>query len=168
MRDVFHIQYRGGDAEGHDIPARHLAASLEGLDKIVVRFLWAIETQNSAVRSPSTETASLNLLAPTAGCVDISLFAGVAQSLMPFIGSMQDSVRNKLSEHLISYTMLRWGGRKVEADCHLSKALDIIEKQNELIAEDRKHRFMMIPIGTSLSRSTLYPTLHYRLHRRKW
>ncbi len=139
MHQVFHVRYRGGDADSHDIPARHLAASLEGLDKIVVRFFWAIETQTIARRSPSTETASLNVLAPTAGCIDISLFAGVAQSLMPFIGSMQEAVRNKLSDHIISYTMLRWGGRKAEAEDHLSKALDIIEKQNELMAEDRKH-----------------------------
>lgn len=137
MSEVFHIRYQGRSAEQHDLPARHLAASLEGLDRIVVRFLWAIETNTTATRSPSPETLSLNVYAPQAGCIDISVFADAASAFMPFVASMQDAVRNKLSEHIVSYTMLRWGGRKTEANNHLSKALDIIDRQTELMAEDR-------------------------------
>lgn len=137
MTEVFHIQYLGGTADQHSLPARDLAASLGGLDRIVVRFLWAIETETTASRSPSSETLSLNVFAPRAGCIDISVFAAAASGFMPFIGSMQDAVRNKLCEHIVTYTMLRWGGRRAEAENHLSEALDLIDKQNERNAEDR-------------------------------
>jgi hypothetical protein len=139
MAEVLHIRYEGRTKDQHDLPARHLAASLEGLDKIVVRFLCAIETNAIAKRSPSPETISLNVFAPQAGCIDISVFAAAASSFMPFVASMQDAARNKLSEHIVSYTMLRWGGRKNEAESQLGKALDIIDQQNERFAQDRVH-----------------------------
>lgn len=139
MEEVFHVRYFSADANTHHLPARHLAASLEGLDRIVVRFLWAIETEATASRSPSPATLSLDVLAPQTGCIDISLLVGAASSFMPFIGSMQEAVRNKLCEHIVSFAMLRWGGRRVEAEGHLGKALDIIEKQNERFAADRTH-----------------------------
>lgn len=139
MSEIFHIRYTGGTADAHDIPARELAASLEGLDRIVARFLWAIETGTTAKRLPSSNAVSLNVYAPKQGSVDFSMFAGVASAIMPFIGSFQEAVRNKLSEHLVSYTMLSWGGRKTEAENHLVRALDIIEAQQQNAAEDRKH-----------------------------
>ncbi|MCS6623326.1 hypothetical protein N0B44_10415 [Roseibacterium beibuensis] len=109
------------------------------MDKIVVRFLWAIETEAQATRSPSPTTVSLDVFAPEAGCIDVSLFAGVASGFMPFVASMQEAVRAKLCEHIVSYVMLRWGGRRTEAEDHLKMALDIIENQNERFAEDRRH-----------------------------
>lgn len=139
MAEVFHVRYFAKEADKHSLPARHLAASLDGLDRIIVRFLWAIETQAPATRSPSTATVSLDVFAPQAGCIDLSLLAAVAYGFMPFVGSMQEAVRNKLCEHIVSFVMLRWGGRRAEAEDHLSKALDIIEKQNERFAEDRRH-----------------------------
>lgn len=139
MAEFFHVRYRGGDADQHELPARHLAASLEGIDRIVVRALWAIETSAPSKRSPLPKTLGVSVRAPTAGCLDISAYATVATAVMPFVASMHEAVRNKLCEHIVSYTVLRWGGRKNEAENNLGAAMDIIDAQNERFAEDRKH-----------------------------
>lgn len=139
MPEGFHVRYQGGYAGQHEIPARHLAASLTGLDRIVVRSLWAIETQIPATRSPSPETVSLNVHAPTPGCIDISLVAGAASVFMPYISSMHAAIRSKLCDHILNFTVLRWGGRPKEADTHLGKALDIIEQHSQTVAQDRIH-----------------------------
>lgn len=168
MPDVFRVQYFGLNTHQHDLPAIHLSASLEGLNRIVVRFLWAIEIEAKATRSPSPETLSLNVFAPKAGSIDVSLFAAAASAFMPFIASMHDAALNKLCEHIVSYTMLRWGGRRREAESHLGQALDIIDKQNERFTEDRRHEREMAGADRQREREHVEAILRLQveLHRR--
>lgn len=138
-QNYFRIKYDGRDAENHLIPARHLARSLEGVDRIVVRFLSAIETQVNSERSPSSQTVHLSVRAPKAGSVDVSLFPEVAAAFMPFVGTMTEAIRGKLCEHIANYVMLFWGGRRKEADSQMEKMLDILDKHTGAFTEDR-HR----------------------------
>lgn len=142
----FRVKYDGGIADQHLLSARQFAASIAAFDRITVLFLTAIERREVAQRSPPAESLFLAISPPKRGSVDLTLLPQIAAAVMPFVGEFTEAVRTKLVEHIAGFVLMFWGGRKADADTHMEKILDILDKQREsldrqhsALVEDRKH-----------------------------
>lgn len=133
-----HLRFDGLEATRHLLPAKQLAQSISALDRIIVRFLVAIETVGPSKRSPPPEFASLMVAPPREGSFDMAILPQIAATAMPFVGDMTQAMLSKVIEHIIGYVLLSWGGRKAEADAHMEKLLDILDRHALAALEDRK------------------------------
>ncbi|MEI4473340.1 DUF7946 domain-containing protein [Frigidibacter sp. MR17.24] len=126
----FSIKYGGGEADEHRLPARHLAESLIGLNRIVSVTLFAIEKRQKTVKTPPEAAFYLAVEAPKAGSVELLMgVPHVAAAMAPFIADLTEAARAKLAGHIVGYLMLFWGGRKAEASVELDKLLDLLDKE---------------------------------------
>lgn len=132
------LKLSGLDADRHMIPARDLAKTLEGLDRIATLFLVAVERGDVARRMPPTNMVSLEVRAPNAGSVEVGMVAQAMAAAMPFVGDFTEAVRAKLVEHFTSHVLLFFGGRRAAADEHMDKVLDILQEQLRAQGEDRQ------------------------------
>lgn len=132
------LKLTGLDADRHAIPARDLAKTLEGLDRIATLFLVAVERGEVARRMPPADMVSLEVRAPQAGSVDVGMAAQAMAAAMPFVGDLTEAVRSKLVEHFTSYVLLFFGGRRAAADEHMEKILDILQEQLRFQDADRE------------------------------
>lgn len=132
------LKLSGLDADKHLIPARDLAKTLEGLDRIATLFLVAVERGDVARRMPPTDMVSLEVRAPRAGSIEVGMVAQAMAVAMPFVGDFSAAVRARLVEHFTSHVLLFFGGRRAAADEHMDKILDILQEQLRTQGEDRQ------------------------------
>lgn len=149
------LSYDGLAASEHRMDMRRLGYAMVGLDHIVTYGVVAVVEWRMA-RPRERVDFELVAEAPKAGSVDI-LGALIAahqglQANLPFLIQIINDKAPDILWYWVSFVFKRLGGREKEADKHLEKILDLMDKMHEREKLDRdKERQTLLQVVDRLA-----------------
>ena len=121
------IRFQGAGADQHRVDLRQLGHSLLGIERIVTHGLFALE----AGRFPKKREPLPLLLhaeAPQRGCVEVYIWLVAGGVFLPVIHDIFISMASDVVWRWINGVLLRMAGRDKDADAHLEKVIDFLDK----------------------------------------
>ena len=156
------IRFEGAAADRHELGMRQLGESLIGIERLITMGLFAMDSgrfPKRMERLPFVVRAS----EPRKGSVEFMPILDIGTAFLPIIHEIYLSKSSEFIWRWLSGALLKMGGREKDADVHLDKLFDLLDK-----VDARRHlealgwqklyapaRQVVSPVGPSCDRLVL-------------